>query len=72
MMNVGMTELLVVLMIAFVLFGTKKVRNLGSDLGAAIKDFKTALSDSDKKESVSPEKNTVTSEQEETEAKRIS
>jgi len=29
------------------LFGTKKLRNLGSDLGGALKGFKTAMKDDD-------------------------
>ena len=36
---------LVVLAIVVVIFGTKKLRNLGGDLGAAIKNFKGALKD---------------------------
>lgn len=40
----GMTELLVILVIVIMLFGTKKLRNMGGDLGAAIKGFKKAMS----------------------------
>lgn len=36
---------LIVLAIVVVIFGTKKLRNLGGDLGAAIKNFKGALKD---------------------------
>ena len=36
---------LVVLAIVVVIFGTKKLRNLGGDLGAAIKNFKGAMKD---------------------------
>ncbi|HEY6530397.1 MAG TPA: Sec-independent protein translocase subunit TatA [Cellvibrionaceae bacterium] len=43
-------HLLVVLVIVLLLFGTKKLKNLGSDLGGAIKGFKSALGDGDKKE----------------------
>ncbi len=32
------------------LFGTKKLRNLGSDLGGALKGFKTAMKDDDTKQ----------------------
>ena len=31
------------------LFGTKKLRNIGSDLGGALKGFKTAMKDDDAK-----------------------
>lgn len=36
---------LVVLAVVLVLFGTKRLRNVGSDLGAAIKGFKQGLSE---------------------------
>ena len=42
---------LVVLAIVLVLFGTKKLRNLGGDLGSAIRNFKDSMkSEADKKE----------------------
>ena len=37
----------IILLIVFMLFGTKKLRNLGSDLGGALKGFKTAMKDED-------------------------
>ena len=40
----GITELLVILAIVVMLFGTKKLRNMGGDLGSAIKGFKSAMS----------------------------
>jgi sec-independent protein translocase protein TatA len=47
--NLGMTELLVVLAIVVLLFGTKRLGSLGSDLGAAIKGFRSSMkSDEDK------------------------
>ncbi len=36
-------HLLVVLVIVVVLFGTKKLRNIGSDLGGAVKGFKDGI-----------------------------
>ena len=36
--------LLVILAIALVIFGTKRLRTIGSDLGAAVKGFKSAMS----------------------------
>lgn len=36
-------QLLIVLMITALLFGTNKLRNIGSDLGAALKGFKKAM-----------------------------
>ena len=44
----GPTELLILLAIVALLFGTKKLRNMGSDLGSAIKSFKSAVKDDDK------------------------
>lgn len=38
-------QLLVILVIVLLLFGTKKIRNLGSDLGDAIKNFRNAVKD---------------------------
>ncbi len=37
--------LLVILAIALVIFGTKRLRSIGTDLGAAVKGFKQAMSD---------------------------
>jgi len=39
----GMTELIVILVIVIMLFGTKKLRNMGGDLGSAIKGFRKAM-----------------------------
>lgn len=47
--GISIWQLLIVLGIVIVLFGTKKLRNVGSDLGGAIKGFKKAVSDEDKK-----------------------
>lgn len=38
-------SLLIILLIALVFFGTDKIKNIGSDLGAAVKGFKKALED---------------------------
>lgn len=42
---------LVVLAIVMLLFGTKKLRNLGSDLGGAIRGFKEAMNNPDEESS---------------------
>jgi sec-independent protein translocase protein TatA len=42
-MGIGIKELLVILVIVIVVFGTKKLRNVGSDLGGAIKSFRAAV-----------------------------
>ncbi len=46
-MSFGITELVIVLVIVILLFGTKKLRNLGSDLGGALKGFRGAMKDVD-------------------------
>jgi sec-independent protein translocase protein TatA len=44
-MGISVTQLLIVLVIVIVLFGTKKLRNVGADLGGAIKSFRAAIKD---------------------------
>ncbi len=44
--------LLVILLIALVIFGTKRLRSIGSDLGAAVKGFKQAVNDGESEERV--------------------
>ena len=48
MFGFGMQELLVVLAIVLLIFGPKRLKNIGADLGNAIKGFRTAVSDEDK------------------------
>jgi sec-independent protein translocase protein TatA len=43
-MGFGWQELLIILVIVALIFGTKKLRNIGSDLGGAIKGFKDSIS----------------------------
>jgi sec-independent protein translocase protein TatA len=43
MFGFGMGELLVILAIVLVLFGPKRLKSLGSDLGNAIKGFRSAV-----------------------------
>ncbi len=40
-------QLLVVLLIVLVIFGTKKLRNVGSDLGGAVKGFRSAMNEAE-------------------------
>ncbi len=42
-MGIGWVQLLIVLVIVIVIFGTKKLRNMGGDIGGAIKNFKKAV-----------------------------
>ncbi|HCB40205.1 MAG TPA: twin-arginine translocase subunit TatA, partial [Gammaproteobacteria bacterium] len=47
--GIGIWQLLIVLAIILLIFGTKRLRNLGGDLGGAIKGFKKAMSEEEKK-----------------------
>lgn len=49
-MGISIWQLLIILAIVLVLFGAKRLKNVGSDLGGAIKGFKKAVADEDKKE----------------------
>ncbi|MBW0147587.1 Sec-independent protein translocase subunit TatA [Marinobacter arenosus] len=48
-MGISIWQLLIVLGIVILLFGTKKLRNIGSDLGGAIRGFKKSMNDEDNK-----------------------
>ncbi len=50
-MGISIWQLLIVLGIVIVLFGTKKLRNLGGDIGSAVKGFKSAMKDGGAKDS---------------------
>ena len=50
-MGISMWQLLIVLVIVVLLFGTKKLKNIGGDLGGAIRGFKKAMGEDDSKES---------------------
>ena len=43
--NIGPWQLLIILVIVLAIFGTKKLRNLGSDLGGAVKGFRSAMNE---------------------------
>ncbi len=47
--GISIWQLLIIALIVVLLFGTKKLRSLGGDLGGAVKGFKNAMSDEDKK-----------------------
>ncbi len=45
MMGISVWQLLIILLIVVMLFGTKRLRGLGSDLGSAINGFRKSVSD---------------------------
>jgi sec-independent protein translocase protein TatA len=53
-MGIGIWELLLLFMIVLLLFGTKRLRNIGGDLGSAIKSFRSAMHDQDPVEKPEP------------------
>ncbi len=59
-MSWGPLQILLILVIVVLLFGTKKLRNLGSDLGSSIKSFKKSMGeDGDKKASSDDKQQTL-------------
>ena len=47
--GISIWQLLIILAIVVMLFGTKRLRNLGGDLGAAVKGFRNAMSSEQEK-----------------------
>ena len=47
-MGISPWQLLIVLVIVVLIFGTKKLRNMGGDIGGAVKNFKKSMKDEDK------------------------
>ncbi len=72
----GLPELIVVLLIVLLLFGPKRLKTLGSDLGSAIKGFRTSVADEEKKPTDTAEEKViegqVNAESTQTEAKQNS
>ena len=46
----GIKEWLLILLVVLVVFGARKLRNIGGDLGLAVKSFKEGMSSQKKKE----------------------
>lgn len=47
-------QIIVILVVVLLLFGTKRLRNIGSDLGAAIKGFKKSMNDGEQEAQQKP------------------
>jgi sec-independent protein translocase protein TatA len=45
--GISLWQLLIVLLIVVVVFGTKRLRGIGTDLGGALKGFRSAMSESE-------------------------
>ncbi len=50
MFGIGMPELIIILVIILIIFGAGKLPEIGAGMGKAIKNFKSATSESDKAE----------------------
>lgn len=59
--GISVWQLLIILAIVIMLFGTKRLRTLGGDLGSAVKGFKKSMSD-DEPEKTSEENDSTSSE----------
>ncbi|MFK5985944.1 MAG: Sec-independent protein translocase subunit TatA [Pseudomonadota bacterium] len=67
-MGFGVTELIIILAIVLVLFGAKKLRNIGGDLGGAIKNFKSAMNEDENDKSITAKKSADSIENKSTDA----
>jgi len=50
-MGIGFRELIIILIIALLIFGAKRLKNIGSDLGGAVKGFRKAMSEGEQEDS---------------------
>lgn len=51
--NIGFKEILLILLVVLLVFGTKKLKSIGSDLGSAVRGFKKSMSDGEAEEQAS-------------------
>ena len=71
-MGMSPVQLLIILAIVIVLFGTKRLRNLGSDLGGAIKGFRSSIKDGEESGNIkSKDGNTIDAEVETEEKDKV-
>jgi sec-independent protein translocase protein TatA len=61
-MGLSVTHLLVILAIVIIVFGTKRLRNLGADLGGAIKSFRSAVKDGEESNATEDKGETIEGE----------
>jgi len=54
-----MWQLLILLLIVVLVFGTKRLRNMGSDLGAAVKGFRKGMEEGKEEETLEPDQITA-------------
>jgi len=49
-MGIGVKELVIILLIVLLVFGAKKLKTIGADLGSAVRGFKKGLNDEEESE----------------------
>ena len=54
-MSFGIWELVIILLIVALLFGTKKLKTIGSDLGGAVKGFRGAMKEAEAENNITDE-----------------
>jgi len=64
-MGISIWQLVIVLVIVVLLFGTKKLRNMGGDLGGALKSFRKAVKDGDETKAEDKDTEKLTEQNEE-------
>ena len=52
--GLGMRELVIILLVVLIVFGAKKLRTVGSDLGHAVRGFKKAMSEGEEEHNAPP------------------
>ena len=52
--GMGMRELVIILLVVLVVFGARKLRTVGSDLGQAVRGFKKAMNEGEEEQNASP------------------
>ncbi len=67
--GISIWQLLIILVIVLLLFGTKKLRNIGSDLGGAVRGFKDSMGDEEKSKEGDEENESLDDASETTQAK---
>ena len=61
-MGISPVQIGILLLIVVLIFGTKKLKNIGGDLGEAVKGFKKGIKDEDKPEELTEEKTEASTE----------
>ena len=57
--GIGIWQLVIIAVIVVLLFGTKKLRNIGGDLGSAVKGFKNAIGEEKKQDNAESNSDTL-------------